>query len=289
MDAQNYTLFKRVEHTPLFRVAPKPIPHAWTCLHCGGQFVGRKKGFCSTACQRAAGNTPKTKPAIAAIKGGWLFKCDHCETEFTGRARKYCSDECAKESRYKKDTERKLKIVNRSRIKSYRPRAIPTPVIDGLKACIDCGEVHPVSEFPKHKDSKVKGGYATLSRCKTCNRIYNRIRSRINKSIRGYDVSKIARSAMKRNGASPRIEELLGYSVAELKIYLEMQFTKGMNWDRFFKGEIHIDHIVPVSYFDLSIEEQFKQCWNIYNLRPMWAKDNMKKGAKVQHLLLLRP
>lgn len=34
-------------------------------------------------------------------------------------------------------------------------------------------------------------------------------------------------------------------------------------------------------FAELTDEQQFKQCWALENLRPLWAADNIKKGAKV--------
>ena len=78
---------------------------------------------------------------------------------------------------------------------------------------------------------------------------------------------------------------VLGYTVDELKQHLERQFLKGMGWHN--KGEWHIDHIRPVaSYNFTSIDDpEFKDCFGLHNLRPVWAKDNLSKGDKVVFLL----
>ena len=45
-------------------------------------------------------------------------------------------------------------------------------------------------------------------------------------------------------------EKVLGYTSAQLKQHLEKRFTKGMTWHKFHKGEIHIDHVLPISKFN---------------------------------------
>ena len=47
-------------------------------------------------------------------------------------------------------------------------------------------------------------------------------------------------------------------------------------------GQWHIDHIKPVHLFNYKStdDEEFKECWSLNNLQPLWAKDNFKKGAK---------
>jgi hypothetical protein len=79
--------------------------------------------------------------------------------------------------------------------------------------------------------------------------------------------------------------QLLGYSTDELKLHLERQFLKGMSWDNF--GEWHIDHILPLSSFSYTTpdEPDFKRAWALTNLRPIWAKENLEKGAKRLTLL----
>lgn len=73
---------------------------------------------------------------------------------------------------------------------------------------------------------------------------------------------------------------MVGYSAEQLKEHLEKQFKDGMNWENY--GEWHVDHIKPISsfVFETCDDEQFKQCWSLDNLQPMWGIDNIKKGNK---------
>lgn len=72
--------------------------------------------------------------------------------------------------------------------------------------------------------------------------------------------------------------ELVGCSKEELIKYLESQFSEGMTWDNWSLNGWHIDHIRPISSFDLSDPEQIKQCFHYSNLQPLWAIDNLKKS-----------
>jgi len=67
--------------------------------------------------------------------------------------------------------------------------------------------------------------------------------------------------------------------------HIERQFTKGMSWDNIDKW--HIDHIVPVSSFKFETPDDpdFKACWALTNLRPLWAKENQTKHKRRFHLL----
>jgi hypothetical protein len=71
----------------------------------------------------------------------------------------------------------------------------------------------------------------------------------------------------------------LGCSLEELMSHLESKFTKGMNWDNY--GEWHIDHIMPLSIYDLTNELEFKKAVHYSNLQPLWAIDNLRKSNKI--------
>ena len=77
----------------------------------------------------------------------------------------------------------------------------------------------------------------------------------------------------------------LGYTTEELRVHLERQFTKGMKWEN--KGAWHIDHIRPVASFEFEDmdDPELLDCFGLCNLRPIWGKENLKKGAKREFLL----
>ena len=81
-----------------------------------------------------------------------------------------------------------------------------------------------------------------------------------------------------RSGQAVR---LLGCTMAEFVAYIESLWSDGMTWENWTCDGWHIDHIVPLAAFDLSDEEQVKAACHYTNLRPLWAKDNLRKGAKV--------
>lgn len=73
----------------------------------------------------------------------------------------------------------------------------------------------------------------------------------------------------------------LGCNLNELKFYLEGQFKDGMSWDNWGRDGWHIDHVVPLAYFDLTNREQFLQACHYTNLQPLWARENYSKGHKL--------
>jgi hypothetical protein len=78
-------------------------------------------------------------------------------------------------------------------------------------------------------------------------------------------------------------EKLVGYNISDLKKHLENLFITGMNWEKFLKGEIHIDHKIPKSWFKFTSykDKEFKECWSLKNLQPLWAEENIRKHNKI--------
>ena len=98
-------------------------------------------------------------------------------------------------------------------------------------------------------------------------------------------ISTNIRKTLKYKGESKnyrRWELLVGYSRKDLIKHLEYLFQDGMSWDNY--GEWHIDHIIPISVFNYKNTDHidFKRCWSLDNLRPLWASENERKGAKLE-------
>jgi len=74
--------------------------------------------------------------------------------------------------------------------------------------------------------------------------------------------------------------ELIGCTVIEAKQHIQNQFTKDMSWDN--HGKIwEIDHIIPVSSFDLTKPEEQKKAFNYKNLQPLIKIENRRKGDRI--------
>jgi hypothetical protein len=76
---------------------------------------------------------------------------------------------------------------------------------------------------------------------------------------------------------SKKTKEIVGCSFGDLKQYLENQFQPGMTWEN--HGSWHIDHVIPLASAKTE-EELYKLC-HYTNLQPLWAADNIRKGAKI--------
>jgi hypothetical protein len=62
------------------------------------------------------------------------------------------------------------------------------------------------------------------------------------------------------------------------KLHIEQQFVDGMTWDNW--GEWHLDHIRPLASFNLVDRDQFLTACHYSNYQPLWATDNLIKGAQ---------
>ena len=99
-------------------------------------------------------------------------------------------------------------------------------------------------------------------------KLSNRISSAIGKSLKG-------------NKDGRHWEKLVGYNLRNLMLRLEKLFEIDMNWKNY--GKWHIDHIIPISLWNFNSynDREFKQCWALCNLQPLWASENWSKGSRV--------
>ncbi len=194
-------------------------------------------------------------------------------------------------------------------IRDMETEKVIEKIIDGIfKTCNKCGIQRPIDEFRKSKTSK--DGY--LGYCNFCfnkqqnkrlKEYYNKeknTKARRDRQREFYRTEKYKKWARKyykkpkqrlRNAMAQGIrnsiknkggkswESLVDFNFKELKEHLEKRFQKGMNFENY--GRWHIDHIIPVSRFDFVSpkDKEFKMCWSLNNLQPMWGDENLSKNA----------
>ncbi len=119
---------------------------------------------------------------------------------------------------------------------------------------------------------KKKADYMKNRRATNLNyRIMTRLRGRLSDAVRG---------RCPRGGSHV---VLLGCSVEFLKQHLESQFKEGMSWENYGRSGWWIDHIIPLSLFDLSDPEQLKRLCHYTNLQPLWRLENIIKSNKLEY------
>jgi hypothetical protein len=99
-----------------------------------------------------------------------------------------------------------------------------------------------------------------------------------------YHISRLLRTriyrVLKGQVKSAPTLKLLGCSLDHLRLHIQKQFKRGMNWNN--HGTCwHLDHKEPCASFDLSKPEQQRRCFHFTNLQPLFARDNSSKHAKI--------
>ena len=89
------------------------------------------------------------------------------------------------------------------------------------------------------------------------------------------------RMALKGNFKAGSAVRDLGCSLEAFRLYLESHFQPGMTWENYGFYGWHLDHIRPLSSFDLTDREQFLIACHYTNYQPLWAKDNLSKGDRL--------
>jgi hypothetical protein len=88
--------------------------------------------------------------------------------------------------------------------------------------------------------------------------------------------------SIKNEKAGRHWEDLVGYTVEQLKKHLEKLFTPDMTWENY--GTVwEIDHKTPIAAFNFDKPEHFdfRICWDIKNLQPLECSKNRRKSDKL--------
>lgn len=171
---------------------------------------------------------------------------------------------------------KKYRIKNRNKILSYKEQYRKTnksKLKEYAREYRTTNQKH-LNELQRiwfKKNPGKRSEYGKKARSTPMGAINFRMRGRIWDSLRG-----------NKNRIS--WQKLVGYTTDDLRKHLENKFTIGMTWELFLAGKIHIDHIIPLSFFryDTTDDAEFKYCWSLNNLQPLWAKDNQRKSNHIR-------
>ena len=102
-------------------------------------------------------------------------------------------------------------------------------------------------------------------------------------------ISRAMRYSLKANKNGRHWEDLINYTLTDLKKQLDKTMLEGYCWNDLLTGKLHIDHIIPIRAFIFKNPEdnEFKQCWSLYNLRLLPAKENIIKSDNITNPILL--
>lgn len=227
--------------------------------------------------------------------------CSHCKKKKT-------SSEFNKNKSNKNGLSTLCKSCARESDRNYRKNLSKRPSIDipKTKICPNCKVEKSSSEFSKNKTNKD----GLKSHCKYCESEYKKLdqtKKLTNERRRNryendeiYKLQSILRGFIRRSirlakksadgeiKKSKKSLEYLGCTLEELKNHLEKQFYshpntgEEMTWENHSYEGWHVDHIKPLSTFDLTKEKEIMKANHYTNLQPLWAEENLTKGSSYE-------
>lgn len=270
----NYCLKRHInrKHTPI------------ECRVCGKDFTkhesGRTDDICGSECSKKNkqnwfkeyGQKPERKELnrlraneyIARKKAedpDWGLEpliqrpCRYCSTVFPTRGNRkwYCNKRCSELWRLRQKRETTVKRIDERRTD---------------KQCLVCKKTFTTSHHSVHN-------YCSYPcRVKNDNKKHSKTMSKL--------LHQALYRTIRKDGKS-NIWTHFNFTIDEFRERFESLFTKGMKWENI--GLWHIDHIKPKASFNQEqladpTSEDFKKCWALENLQPLWSIDNLKKGSK---------
>lgn len=94
-----------------------------------------------------------------------------------------------------------------------------------------------------------------------------KLRRRLSRYVR----EALAKHLLTKKDCKTSTMELLGCSMQDFTLHIESQFVSGMTWENYGHTTWHFDHIIPLSSFDLTKEEQRRKAFHYTNYRPLFA------------------
>ncbi|HXB45966.1 MAG TPA: hypothetical protein VNV85_18000 [Puia sp.] len=74
-----------------------------------------------------------------------------------------------------------------------------------------------------------------------------------------------------------------GLDIKTIRQWFECQFQGDVGWTGFGK-QWQFDHVIPVTFFDFSVEQELKMCWNFTNLRVDHFERTLERQPRVDIL-----
>jgi len=216
-----------------------------------------------------------TKKEKAAYAKQWRLKNYEKRIEYERQYRKkphaieYNKEYYQKNKKEIEERKKKWSLKNKEKTKKYSA-TYRKKNIDKIRA--NC-------QTEKYKEHKKKYDKIYRSNNKEHRNKYLRDRRKTDFNFKlGYYLRTSLVDALKGKKKSKSALKLLGCSTEECWKYLESKFKIGMNREN--HGKWHIDHIKPIAGFNLLEFKQQEKCFHYTNLQPLWAIDNLKKGAR---------
>lgn len=136
--------------------------------------------------------------------------------------------------------------------------------------------------YRKANIKKMRPWYAEYRRGRSKTDLNFRLAHNLRKRISNYIAESRIEYTFKRTRS---VIDCLGCSTEELIRHLEAHWEEGMCWDNYGSGQKkwQIDHTVPLHAFNLTKKSEFLKANHYTNLKPMWARLNLKKGKNLEY------
>jgi len=186
----------------------------------------------------------------------------------------------------RKVAEKKYRVANRAKIKKYR-ESRQNELKEYRRAHSKKMKVYNKEYSEKHRPGKAiraeKWRKANPEKIRITKKKYFEKKKKEIGFRLSLNISRGIWQSLKGSKNGEHWELLTGYTLGDLKKHLEKQFTKRMVWSNYGRTGWHIDHIIPINVFNFEKpeHEDFKRCWALKNLQPMWAKENILKSNKL--------
>lgn len=200
---------------------------------------------------------------------------------------------------------------NKDKMEIYRQKSKENSLIksekeiipDGHKLCKKCNIIHPIDLFKPGKSNCYPCQKIMSNNWKKNNRKkvaeYNKVYKQENKEkIKENNALYVAQKKINDpsfaiactlrsriyyvlNGKekADHTLDLLGCSLEYFKAWLNYRFKSDMTFKN--HGEVwHIDHVIPCSQFNLTIDSEQQKCFHWTNMQPLYASDNLRKSNK---------
>ena len=167
-------------------------------------------------------------------------------------------------------------------LKSLSEFRINRKSVDNLShICIQC---LPKNNWTKEKQQQSEKKYKTNNPEKIKEK-YRKQSQNINRRIRNNLNHRISEALLtNKNKKNNKTAQYIGCSIPFLHAWIEYQFYESMTWETY--GQWHLDHVKPCASFDLSNEEEIKECFCWKNMQPLWATENVIKSDKIDSQLI---
>jgi len=202
--------------------------------------------------------------------------CSRCKKEFIHEKFKTC-DNCRVQQKIYRD-----KIPRK-----YKKNQMNT-IANNMKKCSDCLKIKSLDNFYTY----IRNTDGYRNQCIEChsirwklyynNQYYKVLKDKFENDII-YKLKQNQKTYLHQHLKKFNLTKIdstnnyIGCSIEQLVKWLEFNFDKDMNWKN---KNWQLDHIIPLSLFDLTNDYERKIAFNWTNIQPLKTTENIKKSNK---------